>query len=98
MLDLNEADQIVEKAASDALGTVGVSRVLTERTADSDGNEALAVTIVIKRGCGDRLTGELAGNAILGMLQALQASGDDRFPITSFATEEEMEAGDDPEC
>jgi hypothetical protein len=98
MLDLKEVDQVVEKVASSALKKVGVSRVLTERAVDSDGNEALAVTIVIKRGRIDRLSGELVGTSMLKIIHALEDSGDIRFPLISFATEEEMESFDDTEC
>jgi hypothetical protein len=98
MLDLKEAHKVIDKAATTILKKVGVRRVLTERRADSDGNEALAVTVVIKRGRIDKLSGELSTKALLKIWDALEDSGDDRIPLISFTPEEEMESSDDTDC
>jgi len=66
--------------------------------ADSDGQDALRVTIVLKRGGIDNVTGDGALNTIVGVGQALSAAREDRFPIIDFVTEEELEADADLEC
>ena len=99
MLELTEINDLAYKAASAALhGQVGVLRVISEPMADSDGQDALRVTIVLKRGGIDNVTGDGALNTIVGVGQALSAAREDRFPIIDFVTEEELEADADLEC
>jgi len=87
----------VKKVASATLKRQAV-RVFSERTADSDGDEALRITIVLKHDSGDKIAGEMALNTLAGVDKALEAANDGRFPIIHYATEEELEARDEAEC
>jgi hypothetical protein len=97
MLELSEVDRIAGKAASAALKDDRVAKVFSRPTADSDGKEALNVTIVIRRGAADQVNGDSALEAMVTIGHGLEAAGEDRPPIIYFVTEEELEAGDDPE-
>jgi hypothetical protein len=91
MLTLSEVNQIAEKAAAAALKRVGISRVVTEPTVDSDGNDAFKVLVVFKRGMTETITGAEGLRTIVKINQDLEKAGDDRLPIIEFATEEELE-------
>jgi hypothetical protein len=97
MLEPAKVDDIVKKVASTTLKRKAV-RVYSEPTADSDGHDALSITIVLERGSVDKITGEMAVNTLVGIDKALQAANDDRFPIIDYVTEEELESRDDTEC
>jgi hypothetical protein len=97
MLDISQVNEVVSKAAAAAFERVGVSRVDSTPTTDSDGREALNVIVVLKSGRGEEATGEDAVNAIVRIGQDLWKSGEERLPIIEFATEEEMDSGDDTE-
>jgi hypothetical protein len=98
MLDLAKVNDIVKKAASATLkGSAGVQRVDSEPTSDSEGQEALHITIVLKRGSGDRISGDTALDTLVRIHRALSDANEERFPIISYVTEEELESSDDPE-
>jgi len=57
MLELTKVNEVVKKAASAILKRpAGVRRVESEPTLDSQGDEALHVTIVLKRGSADKIS------------------------------------------
>jgi hypothetical protein len=97
MLKISQVNQVVETAAATALKRVGVRRVVSAPTTDSDGHEALSVTVVLNSGDGVQATGEEALDAIVRIGQDLRDAGEDRQPIIEFATEEELALSDDPE-
>lgn len=97
MLDIAEVDRVVDKAASAALRKARVSRVYSSPTLDSDGQEALNVTIVLRRGSRKTVSGEAALSAIVRIGRDLWKNGEERFPIIEFVTEEELDASGDPE-
>ncbi len=98
MLELSQVDEVVNKAVSAALKKqAGITHVISESTSDSQGDEALHITIVLKRGSADKITGESALNALVSVDRALREAGDDRFPIIDYVTEEELASSDDAE-
>jgi len=92
MLTLSEVNQIAEKAAAAALKRVGISRVVTEPTVDSDGHDALKVLVVFRRGITEQATGAEVVRTFLKVNQDLEKMGEERLPIIEFATEEELES------
>jgi hypothetical protein len=99
MLELAKVNQVVQKEASAVLKRgAGVLRVDSEPTIDSWGHDALHVTIVLKRGSADKISGEDAFGILLKVGDALRKADEDRFPIISYVTEEELESSDDTEC
>jgi len=97
MLELHEVDQGVDKAAVAALKKARLSRVFSSPTIDSDGHEALSVTIVLKRGRSEQVTGDSALNAIFRIGRDLLNSSEERQPTVHFITEEELDVDGDPE-
>ncbi len=90
MLTQAEVDQVVGKAAEEALKGVALARVYSEPALDSDGRDALLVTIVLGSGQLEHMNGDKALDAIVRIQHALLNSGEERFPIIDFATEEEL--------
>ena len=92
MLELVKVNDIVTRAASATLKRqAGVQRVFSE-PASVEGLEALRVTIVLKRGSADKISGDKALQTLVGIERALRQAGEDRFPIIDYVTEEELES------
>ena len=92
MLKLAKVNEVVTKAASAIIKRgAGVQRVDSEPTLDSEGREALHITVVLKRGSADKISGDNALDALVGIEKALREAKEERFPIISFVTEEELE-------
>jgi hypothetical protein len=97
MLDMSQVNQLVANVVSTTLTGADLSRVMSEPTLDSLGHEALHVTIVL-RGYDDRLlNGSGFPDTLFEIAERLQKSGDDRFPILSYSTEDDLAQDDDPE-
>jgi hypothetical protein len=98
MLELVKVNDVVNRAATATLKRqAGVQRVFSEPASDSEGLEALRITIVLKRGSADKISGEKALNTLVGIERALREAGEDRFPIIEYVTEEELESSGDTE-
>jgi hypothetical protein len=95
MLDLKKVDRIVTAAARKALGKEFV-RAESELTADSRGEDALRVLLVIESGAADRITGATAVDTLVGVQDALEKAGEERLPIIEYATEQELAEVDEP--
>jgi hypothetical protein len=98
MLELSKVNEVVNKAASATLKRqAGVQRVFSEPASDSEGHEALRITIVLKRGSADKISGDMALDTLVRIEKALREAREDRFPIIDYVTEEELESSDDAE-
>lgn len=84
---MDRASEIIAKAIGFPGGPGPVRGFLVEPTGDSEGRDALDVTIIIKD---DTLSGPDAAVLLTNIQSALMASGDERFPIVQFATEDEL--------
>jgi hypothetical protein len=99
MLELAEINDVVNKAASTVLQPqASVQRVLSKPAVDWTGDEVLHVTIVLGNEGVDGITGDMALDTLVGIDRALQAAGEERFPIIDYVTEEELASVDDPDC
>ena len=93
MLAPTKINELVNKAASAILKRpAGIQRVLSRPALDSEGHEALHITIVLKRGSADKITGDKALDTLVEIDRALRDAREDRFPIIDFVTEEELES------
>lgn len=91
-----DIDTIVKRVASATLKDHKIARVSSESSVDSDGLDAIRVTIVLS-GSDDSITGDAALGTIVDVHQALQREGDDRFPYIGFTNEDELASDGDPE-
>ena len=92
MLDLAKVNELVNKAASANIKSgAGISLVDSGATLDSEGQAALSITIVLKRGSAGKISGDNAVDTLVGIQRALREANEERFPIISFVTEEELE-------
>ena len=83
MLELEQVDGVVVKAASAVLGMHGIKAV-SALAADSGGDDALHVSIILPEASLSAVTGDNALDTIVRVRQDLQAAGDQRFPIIDF--------------
>lgn len=90
MLDIVTVDQIAAKAAGATLRKNNFAKAISAPAADSDGQAALHVTIVVKSASAKELDGDIALDLIVEIQRALRAAGEERFAIVDFATEEEL--------
>lgn len=84
--------KIVELTAQAARKWIAVERVMAEPTVDSQGEEALRITLVLDPQVVERVTGDQALDVLGDINQTLQSEGDERLPIVYYATEEELRA------
>ena len=92
MLDLAKVNEVVNKAAAATIKSgAGIQRVDSEPTLDSEGREALDITIVLTRGSAGNISGDSALDTLVKIEKALREAKEERFPIISFVTEEELE-------
>jgi hypothetical protein len=92
----HEIDEIVDKAVARFRKRGQVLRIESSEATAADGSEALSVMVVI----GDEVPlddGDFALDIIVSIQQALEVSGEPRFPIVSFARQAELMANDGPE-
>jgi hypothetical protein len=95
MLKPNRISKIARDAAMANLASSAVSRVISEATTDSEGRDALRITIVIHPDALGRLTGDSALDTLVQIQEDLREAGEQRFPIVEYATEKELqESGD----
>lgn len=91
MLSADTISRITRDAVAKQVAVADLERVRTETTADSDGNEAVRITIVLTAHGVKSLTGDQALDLLTEVQQRLQHEGDERFPIIEYATEQELE-------
>ena len=98
MLELAKVNEVVTRAASAVLKRpAGVRRVVSEPTLDSRGQEWLQITIILKEGSADKITGDDALDTLVSIDRVLRAAGEDRFPIIDYVTKEELASSCDAE-
>ncbi|MDB5402025.1 MAG: uncharacterized protein JWQ55_4043 [Rhodopila sp.] len=98
MLEPAKVNDVVKKAAFAVLKRrAGLRRVFSEPTSDSQGHEALHITIVLEPGGADKISGDMALDTLVGVERALRGASEDRLPIIDFATEDELESSGETE-
>lgn len=98
MLNEKELQNLAKHAADKRLPEFHVSRVLTEPTVDSEGNEALRVVFVLAPDAVDAIDAENALQLLVDLHNELMRKGDDRFPIIEYATEADLEESVDSDA
>ncbi len=92
-------DQIVAEIAGDVVRSYGagdkLERVIPTPTIDSQGLDAIRLTLVLKPAAAEGLTGREALDLLVGIQQGLYDKGEERLPIIEYATEQELAEGHD---
>jgi hypothetical protein len=96
MLTPVQISEVAEEVARAKLTPKVVKQVLAEPTTDSEGHEALRVTIVIESGAANRIKSDSILDTLVQIQDRLREAGEDRFAIVEYATQDELEAGGDP--
>jgi hypothetical protein len=97
MIDHSTINKVAKEVAAEHLGSGNVAHVTSESTIDSEGQDALRITIVIRDDALGRLTGDAALDTLVQMQDRLRKVGEDRFAIVEYATENELDAVADSE-
>jgi hypothetical protein len=97
MLPQTKINEIVAEVATATFTRENFEKVLSEPTVDSQGDEALRITVVIKPEAVEKLKGDPVLDFLLGIHHRLQEAGEERFPIVEYATPEELDELVDPE-
>ena len=91
MLDTTKIIELTEQAARK---WIAFERVLVEPMVDSQGDEALRITLVIEPDVIERTSGDQTLHALVAIKRAIRAAGDERLPIVYYATEQDLVAED----
>src|SRR6266568_8146412 len=91
MIDNDKIANIATQVATANLPSQSVTSVFSAPTVDSQGNEALHITIVLAPEAVPSLSGDAVLNNLVQIKKQVHSAGEDRFPIIEYATEDELE-------
>jgi hypothetical protein len=95
MLDDRKIAQIASEVAVANLSRQNFTSIESSSTADSTGEGALRIVIVIPPGAESRIQGDATLSTLVQMQERLRDAGEERFPIIEYSTEGELsESGD----
>jgi hypothetical protein len=92
MLDEKRIREIVQEVANANLTSANITSVSSSAAVDSEGHDALRITIVIKPGSASKIKGDATLDTLVGIQDRLRAEGEERFPIVEYATKKELSA------
>lgn len=93
MLDNTKIAEIARDIVTANLSrSVTVIDVTAAPRIDSEGRDALRITIVLRPVNNAKIGGEAALDTLVQIHEQLQAAGDDRFPLLEYSTENEAVA------
>jgi len=95
MLDQETIDTIAKQVATANLSSANVTGVSSAPTTDSEGRDALQITIVLAEGSSDVIFGKKTLDTLVQIQEILLNRGEDRFPYIEYTTDKELhESGD----
>jgi hypothetical protein len=90
-----EIQEIAHEVASANLASTNISSVLSSTAIDSEGHDAVRITIVINPGSESKIRGDAALDTLVGIQNRLRSEGEERLATVEYATNEELSAGGD---
>ena len=84
-----------EVASANLSSSASIANITSKPFIDSEGHDALRITIVLRPGGLDRIEGDATLDTLIQIQRKLQEAGEDRFPLVEYATEGEIEDGGD---
>ncbi len=95
MIPQSRVQQIAGEVAKANLSQSSVETITSEPASDSEGREALRITIVIKPGAAAKLDGDQLLDTLVQIQERLRSEGEERLAIVEYATKKELqESGD----
>jgi hypothetical protein len=91
MLEDKKIAELAQQTASANLGVQAFESVRTEPVIDSEGRDALRITIVIKPGRIEGLSGSKLLNTLYQIQYQLSLAGEERLAIVNYSTKKELE-------
>jgi hypothetical protein len=95
MIQIEKINAIAGKVAAANLSGQAVENVVSEPTIDSEGREALRITIIIKPNKVARFSGEKILDTLYQIQNQLLEEGEERPAIVEYDTKEELEQSGD---
>jgi hypothetical protein len=90
MIQNTQIERIAKEVASANLSPQVVQRVISVPIVDSQGSDALRITIVIAPNSVDRISGDAALDTLAQIQSGLENAGEGRFAVVDYATEAEL--------
>ena len=90
MLDEKQIRKIAQQVATANLTSANFTSILSSTATNSQGNDALRITIVIKPGAEPKIKGDAALNTLVQIQDRLRKAGEERFPIVEYATKKSL--------
>jgi hypothetical protein len=95
MLMDQDITNIVRQVATAQLPSTSFEDVITEPMVDSQGHDALRITIVLRPDVVSHLSGDDVLDTLVQIQRRLSQEGEERFSLIEYATREELdEVGD----
>ena len=95
MAEPKQINEIVRIATTANLSADAFVSTFSAPTTDSEGREALEITIVLTPRSSEAVKGDAVLTNLVQIQRELQNIGEQRFPIIQYATQEELSASDD---
>jgi hypothetical protein len=97
MISPEKIVQVAGEVAAANLSSESIETVLSAPASDSEGRDAVRITIVLKPGVATRLKDDAVLDTLVEIRRRLDQLGEERLPLIEYATKEELEHSGDPE-
>jgi hypothetical protein len=91
MLDISSIEKIAGDVVRTQVSDNALERIFAAPTTDSEGKEALRITLILKTDAARKLTGHQALDVQVDIRRRLLGAGEERFPLFDYATEQEFQ-------
>lgn len=96
MLSANDIERIAADAARRHLGTEIIDRITSADTIDSEGREAVRITVILVPNAARKLGGDAALDTLVEIQQKLAAAGESRLATIDYGEAGEIFEESDP--
>ena len=97
MVSQEQIIRVAGEVAAANLSPKSIESVLSEPATDSEGRDALRITIVVKPGVAAKVKGDAVLDTLVQIRRRLEQLGEERLPLIEYATKQELEQVGDPE-
>ncbi|HKG82650.1 MAG TPA: hypothetical protein VKB16_05765 [Beijerinckiaceae bacterium] len=97
MISSEKIAQVAGEVAAANLSAKSIETVLSAPASDSEGRDAVRITIVIKPGIAAKLKDDAVLDTLVEIRRRLEQLGEERLPLIEYATKNELEYRGDSE-